>query len=47
MVVLPEVYRRALFRKDAPYFQGVRLDYLNPEEKDAAERIAPWLLNAR
>jgi hypothetical protein len=46
MLALPAVYRRALFRRDTPYAQGVPLDYLNPEEKNAAERIVAWLRNA-
>lgn len=43
MLALPDVYRRALFRKDTPHVQGIPVDYLNPAEKDAADRITAWL----
>ena len=46
MLALPDVYRRALFRKDTPHVQGVPVDYLDPEEKNAADRIIAWLRSA-
>ncbi|HUU57409.1 MAG TPA: hypothetical protein VMW93_08715 [bacterium] len=46
MLALPDVYRRALFRKDTPYVQGVPVDYLDPEGKNAADRIIAWLRSA-
>ncbi len=46
MLALPDVYRRALFRKDTPYVQGVPVDYLHPEKINASDRIIAWLRSA-
>ena len=47
MLALPELYRRALFRKDTPFIQGVPVTYLDPGENDAADSIVAWLKNAQ
>jgi hypothetical protein len=47
MLALPELYRRALFRKDTPFVQGVPVTYLDPGENDAADSIVAWLKNAQ
>lgn len=43
MIALPEVYRRALIRKDAPQVQGVPVVYLEVEEAHVPERLLAWL----
>ena len=43
MLALPEVYRRALIRKDTPQVQGVPVAYLDVEEAHVPEKLLTWL----
>lgn len=43
MLAAPELYRRALIRKDTPHVQGVPVVYLDVAAADAAGRLSAWL----
>jgi hypothetical protein len=43
MLAAPELYRRALIRKDTPYVQGVPVVYLDVAAPDATDRLSAWL----
>ena|GEM_PF-2989374 len=43
MLALPEIYRRALIRKDTPQVQGVPVVYLEVAAAGATKRLLSWL----
>ncbi len=46
MLALPELYRRALIRKDTPFVQGVPVVYLDVSAADATHQLSAWLRRA-
>jgi len=43
MLAAPDLYRRALIRKDTPYVQSVPVVYLDVAAADATDRLSAWL----